>query len=85
MAYSKEEVYEKIKQFVVAELIRDEKYPLKADEEIIAKGLIDSFSLAELGVYVEEVYDIFIPDADLTVENMGTLNKMVMRVMRDME
>ncbi|HFQ94772.1 MAG TPA: hypothetical protein ENK32_12220, partial [Anaerolineae bacterium] len=64
------------------ELIRDEGYALSDDEGIISGGLMDSFSLAELGVYVEEEFDVYIPDSDLTVAKMDTLNQMTARVMR---
>lgn len=76
-------VREKIRRYIVRELIRDSGYDLMDDESIIRDGLMDSFSLAELGVYVEEEFDVYIPDADLTVEKMDTLDLIVERVMRD--
>lgn len=78
-------VKEKIRTYILRELVRDEDYPLEDDEGIITGGLMDSFSLADLGVYVEDEFDVYIPDPDLTVEKMDTLNQMVARVMRDME
>lgn len=75
-------VREKLRTFITAELIRDASYPLEDDEEIITQGLMDSFALAELGVYVENEFDIYIPDPDLTVESMNTLNQMVARVLQ---
>ena len=45
---------------------------------------MDSFSLAEFAVYVESEFDVYIPDADLTVAKMNTLDQMVARVMRDL-
>jgi acyl carrier protein len=77
-------VKEKIRTYILRELVRDEDYPLADDEGIITGGLMDSFSLADLGVYVEDEFDVYIPDPDLTVEKMDTLNQMVARVMRDM-
>lgn len=77
-------VREKIREFIVTELIRDEEYDLTDAEGIISGGLMDSFSLAEFGVYVEQEFDIYIPDSDLTVEKMDTLDLMVARVMRDL-
>ena len=74
-------VREKLRQFIIRELIREEDYPLQDDEGVISEGLMDSFALAELGVYVEEEFDVYIPDADLTVARMDTLNLMVLRVM----
>ncbi len=54
-------VREKLRAFIVTELIRDDGYALSDDEGIISGGLMDSFSLAELGVYVEEEFDVYIP------------------------
>ena len=77
-------IREKIRVFIVTDLIRDESYNLKNDEGIITGGLMDSFALAEFGVFVEDEFDIYIPDSDLTVDNLDTLDLMVARVMRDM-
>jgi len=43
---------------------------------------MDSFALAELAVYVEKQFNVYIPDPDLTVAKMDTLNQMVARVLR---
>lgn len=77
-------VREKIRTYILRELVRDEDYPLKDDEGIVSNGLMDSFSLADLGVYVEDEFGVYIPDPDLTVEKMDTLDLMVARVMRDL-
>lgn len=77
------EVKDKIRTFVLNELIRNPGYGLGDDEPMITGGLIDSFSLAYFGVFVEEAFDIYIPDTDLTVANLDTLNQMVNRVMQD--
>lgn len=74
----------KLRKFITHELIREPDYPLRDDEGIITNGLMDSFALAEFGVYVEEAFDVYIPDADLTVAKMDTLDQMVARVLRDM-
>jgi acyl carrier protein len=44
---------------------------------------MDSFALAEFGVFVEDQFGVYIPDSDLTVVNLDTLDMMVARVMRD--
>lgn len=75
------EVREKLRDFIVNELIRDGAYELENDEGIITGGLMDSFALAEFGVYVEQEFNVYIPDADLTVAKMDTLNQMVARVL----
>ena len=71
-----------LRTFITTDLMRDPSYDLTNDEGIITGGLMDSFSLAELAVYVEGEFDIFIPDSDLTVAKMDTLDQMVARVLQ---
>jgi len=78
-------VRERIRSYIVRELIHDSGYDLMDDEGIITGSLMDSFALAELGVFVEEEFDVYIPDPDLTVEKMDTLDLIVARVMRDLQ
>lgn len=79
------QVREKLRRYIVINLIRDDEYELTDGEGIISEGLMDSFSLAELGVYVESEFGVYIPDPDLTVAKMDTLDQIVARVMRDLE
>lgn len=71
-----------LRGYIARELIRDETYPIADDEGIITGGLMDSFSLAELAVYIEKEFGVYIPDPDLTVAKMDTLNQIVARVLR---
>ena len=75
----------RIREFITRDLIRDEEYDLADDEGIITEGLMDSFALAEFAVFVEGEFGVYIPDADLTVEKMDTLDQMVERVLKDMK
>ena len=74
-----------LKLFITHDLIRDPDYDLSDAEGIITGGLMDSFALAEFAVFVESEFDIYIPDADLTVAKMDTLDQMVARVLSDMK
>ena len=75
-------VREKLRAFIARDLIRDADYALTDGEGIITGGLMDSFGLAELAVYVEKEFGVYIPDAELTVAQMDTLDQIVARVMR---
>jgi acyl carrier protein len=78
-------VRETIRHYITHELFYDKGYDLLDDEPMITENLMDSFALAELAVYVEQEFDVYIPDPDLTVEKMNTLNLIIARVMRDLE
>jgi acyl carrier protein len=74
-----------LRDYIKRELIRDESYDLTDTEGIITGGLMDSFALAEFAVFVESQFGVYIPDPDLTVAKMDTLNQMAARVMRDLK
>ena len=78
-------VHDKLRTFILKDLIRDPKYDLADDEGIVTAGMIDSFSLAQIGVYAEQEFNVYIPDPDLTVSKMDTLTQMVARIMRDIK
>lgn len=75
-------VRENLRAYIARELIRDESYLITDDEGIITGGLMDSFALAELAVYIEKEFGVYIPDTDLTVAKMDTLDQIVARVMQ---
>jgi acyl carrier protein len=69
-----------LRAYILREMIRDAAYPLADDETFLAHGLADSLALAELAVFVEDRYGVYIPDPELTVARMGTLDQIVARV-----
>jgi acyl carrier protein len=71
------EIKEKLRTFILEELVGNPSYDLQDDEGLISGGLIDSFSLALIGVFIEEAFDVYIPDTNLTVARMDTLEQMV--------
>lgn len=70
------EVKSKLKEFICGDLLNNPDYPLKDSQPLITGGLIDSFSLAQVGVFVEDEFGVYIPDTGLTVKNMDTLEMM---------
>ncbi len=73
-------VKDQLRPFLCRDLIRNPDYPLRDDEPLVTGGLIDSFSIARIGVYVETALGIYVPDTDLTVDNMDSLDRMAATV-----
>ncbi|MBN2303820.1 MAG: hypothetical protein JXQ72_05055, partial [Anaerolineae bacterium] len=78
------DVKAKIRTYLLNDLIRMPTYDLQDDEPLITGGLIGSFDLAMFGVFVTDEFGFVIPDIDLTVANLDTLDQMVNRVMQDL-
>jgi len=75
-------VSQKLKEYICREMMRKPNYPLKDDEALITGGFMDSFSLAQIGVFIEMEFGVYIPDTDLTVEKMDTLRLMTACVLK---
>ncbi|HVN54399.1 MAG TPA: acyl carrier protein [Anaerolineaceae bacterium] len=83
MPFDPAEIKPRLREYLLTQLIRRPDYPLKDDEPMISMGLIDSFSLAQVAVFVEDTFGVYLPDTDLTVDNMDTLNQMVAEIVRE--
>jgi acyl carrier protein len=74
------EIRQKLREFISADILNDPGYALRDDEALITSGLMDSFSLAQIGVFAEIQFNVYIPDPELTVDRMNTLNDMAFRI-----
>jgi acyl carrier protein len=63
-------------QQIAAKILRQPKRILKADEPLISSGVIDSFSLVDVALLVEDTYGVHIDDAELNAETFDTLNQL---------
>lgn len=71
---------EQLAAFIKSELMRNTNYPLKDDEPLITGGLVDSFSLVELALFIEETFGVHFDDVELTAANMNTLNQITANI-----
>lgn len=73
-------IKQRLRDFICVELLRKPDYALGDDDALITGGLVDSFSLVEIGVFIDDEFGVYLPDTDLTVANMDTLNLMAARI-----
>ena len=79
---SKAEIVSRLRTFICTELMQHPSYPLAADEPLMSGGLVDSFCVAHIGVFIETTWGVYIPDPELTVEAMDTLDRIAARVLQ---
>ena len=64
-----------INDYISSELVRDrELLPLADDTSLLESGILDSLSLLQLVVFLEERFGITVGDADLLPENFASVN-----------
>ncbi len=63
----------KVSEFVAKEILKQPDRQIGVDEPLISGGLIDSFHLVDLALYVEEEFGVRIEDFELNVDTFDTL------------
>jgi acyl carrier protein len=67
------EIEDEIRTFIVEELFeRDERADLSPDDPLLS-GLLDSWALLQLLIFLEERYEISISHNEVVDDNFGTL------------
>lgn len=66
-----------LRSFIKERFLPNYDRELDTDEALFTSGIIDSFGIIEVGVYLEETFNIKIDDSELRVENMDSIAKML--------
>jgi len=72
----KNTIIKQVGQKIAADILDDPERTINANEPLISSGLIDSFSLVDLALIVEELYDVNIDDAELTADTFDSLDQL---------
>ncbi len=68
-----EELIQKLGAYVAATILKQPNRVLKPDQPLLSSGLIDSFSLVDMALFVEDTFGVHIDDAELNADTFDTL------------
>ncbi|HMU93494.1 MAG TPA: acyl carrier protein [Anaerolineales bacterium] len=71
-----EELISKLATFIATDILKQPKRAIRADEALISSGLIDSFSLMDISLFVEGNFGVRIDDTELNAETFDTLEQL---------
>jgi acyl carrier protein len=60
-------------QKVAADILNEPNRKIQPDEPLISSGLIDSMSLVDVAILVEDTYGVHIDDTELNADTFDTL------------
>ena len=73
-----DEMQKVILEYVVDEYVdEDDDIEVGPDTPLISSGIVDSFSMVSLKVFLEKKYGIRLPDEDATPEAFDTVNSII--------
>lgn len=73
-------ISQSISQFIAEKILKQPRRVIHEDEPLISSGLIDSFSLVDLALFIEYTYGVHIDDTELnasTFDNLQELTQMI--------
>ena len=62
--------------FIASKILKQPNCVITADESLISSGLIDSFSLMDLALYVEDTFGVRIEDTELNADTFDSLTQL---------
>lgn len=71
-----QEMIKTLSQKIATDILKQPNKTIKPDESLISSGLIDSFSLVDLALLVEDEFDVQIDDTELNADSFDTLEQL---------
>ena len=70
------EIASQLTQYILNDILKQPKRTLAGSAPLISSGLIDSFHLVDLALFIEEKFDVRIDDAELNKDTFDTLDQL---------
>ena len=67
---------EQLSTFIATTILKQPKRTIDNEESLISNGLIDSFSLMDLALFVEDTFGVRIEDTELNADTFDNLNQL---------
>ena len=52
------DILETLSQYIAAQILKQPNRVIKADEPLISNGMVDSFSLVDLSLFIEKTFNV---------------------------
>lgn len=70
------DVIAQLSTFIAVNILKQPNRNLAPDEALISNGLIDSFSLMDVALFVEDAFGVRIEDTELNADTFDNLNQL---------
>lgn len=74
MTDSKQSIIQSVNNYITEEILKQPGRQIDPNEPLISGGLIDSFSLVDLALFVEQTFGVRIDDTELNADTFDSLN-----------
>jgi acyl carrier protein len=71
------DIYHLLTQYLTGEILKQPKRTIDLEEPLISSGLIDSFHLVDLAIFIEDNFGVRVEDTELNADTFDTLNQLI--------
>jgi len=71
-----DEITSILASYIASEFLKQPDRLIKSDEPLLTSGLIDSFHLVDLSLFVENTFGVRIDDVELNASSFDTLTQL---------
>mgnify|MGYP001027522155 FL=1 len=75
-----EEISSALNTYIVTQILKQPRRNLRMDEPLLTSGLVDSFNLVDLGLFVEDKFGVRIEDTELNPDTFNTLEQLTVLI-----
>ena len=70
------ELTSQLASYIARDILKDAGRSIAPDEALLSSGLVDSFSLVDLALFVEDTFGVRIADTELNASTFDTLEQL---------
>ncbi len=70
------EIMQTLSSFIATEILKQPKRVIRPDEPLLSNGLVDSFNLVDLSLFIEKSFNVYIDNTELNREMFDTLTQL---------
>jgi acyl carrier protein len=69
-------IISQVEKYIASQILKQPNRKIIATEPLISSGLIDSFSLMDLALFIEDTFGVRIEDTELNANTFDNLNQL---------
>ena len=68
-----EDITQSLTRYITVEILKQPKRSITPNEKLISSGMIDSFHLVDLSLFIEDTFGVHIDDTELNAATFDSL------------
>ncbi len=70
------DIADTLSSYIATQILKQPRRIIQPDEPLLSNGLVDSFSLVDLSIFIEKTFKVYIDNTELNRETFDTLSQL---------